>query len=168
MDGFLQGILQSVGRGERGEVGEHHLFETHVVEHRLEYEGAFLQLSSGENDDAHHRQPVIAEQTSEHQDHGDGVADGNGAPGGGGNVEGATEVRSEDASAVEGVGGHEIENRQIKIGPHHAAGQIGGLKKRPVPKIRSAPSRGHGRCCQASEGETHQRSNQGEANVPLP
>ncbi len=168
MDRFLQGILQRVGRGERGEVGEHDFFEADIVEHGLEDEGALLQLSGGEDDDADHRQPAIAEQACDHQDHGDGVADGNGAPRGGGRVESAGKECPQDASAIQWVSRHEIENRQIKIGPHQAARQVGGLEKRPPPKLNSAARGSYSGCCKARQDEAHERSDQSKANVALP
>ncbi len=48
-------VFQSVGGRERGEVGEHDLFQADVVQHRLEHERALLQLSREENDHANHR-----------------------------------------------------------------------------------------------------------------
>ena len=121
MNRFFQGIFQGVRRGERGEIGEHDLFEADVVEHGLEYEGTLLQLRGGKDDDADHGEPAVAEQAGQHQDHGDGVADRNGAASGGRSLQSAGKQCPQDASAIERVSRHEIQNCQIKIGPHQAA-----------------------------------------------
>ena len=136
MDRFLQRVFQRVGRRERREVGEHDFFEAHVVEHRLKDQRALFQLSGGENDDAHHGQPVVAEQAGEDQDHRDGIADGDGAPRCRGKIERAREERAHNASAIERIGGHKVSKRDVKICPHHAAGQVARLAEKATSTDR--------------------------------
>ena len=62
-------------------------------------------------------EPAVAEQAGEHQDHGDGVADGNGPAGGRGSVESAGKKSPQDAPAIERVSGHEIEYCQVEDWP---------------------------------------------------
>ncbi len=45
---------------------------------------------------------------------------------------------------------------------------MAGLEEGPLPQLDSAPGGHDHNRCQPGEGETHQRSDEGQANIPLP
>ena len=66
-----------------------------------------------------------------------------GAAGGVSGVEGTGEYRAQDTSAVERIGGQEIQAGQIEIGPYQAARQIADLKEGRRPEADSGGNRTH-------------------------
>ena len=67
---LIQRVFERVRRRESREVGKHHFFQAHIVQHRLEDDRAFLKLRRRKDNHAHHGEPGIAEQTRYHQNHG--------------------------------------------------------------------------------------------------
>ncbi len=131
LDGALQSIGQGLGRGEGDEVGDHHVDDADALQHRLQNHAAVFQLSGQEEKDPGHHDPEIVgvgtqedHSAAEEQRQGKELSDGNRAPGGRDLISAARQQGAQNASAIERIGGQQVERGDKKLRPGEAARKI--------------------------------------------
>ena len=83
-------------------------------------------------------------------------------------IDGAGDECAQDAPAVQRVGRHQIQQRDVEVRPHQAARQISGVQPWPTPQIDAAAHGSDDGGGQTCEGKIDERTYDGEADLPCP
>ena len=146
-----QRVGQRVGRGERGEVGEHDFAHVHGVDDRLEEDALILDLRADHDEKAGDDEPVdVQSHAADHDGEGNDLADARGGAACGGKPMGAGEVAAQQAAEVERIGGKQMQNAKACLHPDHAAHQVVGVTRGRASRCTSPPAPMNG-------GGQHQR-----------
>ena len=105
---FIQGIFERVRRRKGREISKHHFFQPNIIQYRLEDDRAFFKLRRRKDNDTDHGKPGVAEQTRDHQDHCQGMADRDCTAGCCSRIDTSREVSPQDTTAVQRIRGQKI------------------------------------------------------------